>query len=79
METIAISTFKETCLGLLEPVKNKEEPLLITKKGPLIALITPLHRLPQKKSSFGSMKKSTSIKGNIVDPLPEEDWKVLQK
>ena len=79
METIAISKFKATCLKLLERVKNTGEPLLITKKGSPIALVTPPPRLPKKRSAFGSMKGSIRIKGDIVSPLPEEDWEVLKK
>lgn len=79
METIAISKFKATCLKLLERVKNTGEPLLITKKGSPIALVTPPPRLPKKRSAFGSMKGSIRITGDIVSPLPEEDWEVLTK
>lgn len=79
METIAISKFKATCLSLLERVKNTGEPLLVTKKGSPIALVMPPPPLPKAKSSFGSMKDNTRITGNIIDPLPEEDWQVLRK
>jgi hypothetical protein len=32
-ETIPISKFKSTCLGLLKQVKKKGEPILISKAG----------------------------------------------
>ena len=79
METIAISKFKATCLKLWERVKNTGEPLMITKTGTPIALVTPPPRPPKKRSAFGSMKGSTKINGDIISPLPEEDWEALRK
>lgn len=79
METIAISKFKATCLRLLERVKNTGEPVLVTKLGEPIAVVTPPPRRTKKKSSFGSMKGTIKIHGDIISPLAEEDWEVLKK
>ena len=79
MENIAISRFKATCLKLLERVKNTDEPLLVTKKGDPIAVVTLPPRIAKKKSSFSSMKGTIKIHGDIISPLPEEDWEVLRK
>lgn len=79
MEAIAISKFKATCLRLLERVKNTGEPLLVTKKGDPIAVVTPPPRPIKKKSSFGSMKGTIKICGDIISPLPEDEWEVLRK
>ncbi len=78
METIAISKFKATCLALLERVKNTGKPLLVTKKGEPVALVSPPPPPPQKRQSFASMKGSILIKGDILTPLPQEDWEVLK-
>lgn len=77
MQVIAISKFKATCLNLLEKVKNTGQPLVVTKKGKAIALISPPPVQP-KKGAFGCMKGTARISGDIVSPLPEEDWEVLK-
>ncbi|MDO8518941.1 MAG: type II toxin-antitoxin system Phd/YefM family antitoxin [Deltaproteobacteria bacterium] len=79
METITISKFKSTCLMLLEKIKNTQEPLLVTKRGLPIALVTPPPTPEKEKSAFGCMKNSIRIKGDIVSPLPQEEWKVLSR
>ncbi len=33
---------------------------------------------PKKKSLFGSMRGTAEVLGDIVSPLPEEDWEVLR-
>lgn len=77
MQVIAISKFKATCLSLLEKVKNTGQPLVVTKKGKAIALISP-PPVSSKKGVFGCMKGTARIVGDIVSPLPEEDWEVLR-
>jgi len=77
MESIAISKFKATCLALLERVKNTGEPLLVTKKGEPVALVTPPPPPPRQRHSFGCMKGTITVEGDILSPLPEEDWGVL--
>ena len=78
METIAISKFKATCLSLLERVKKTGTPLMVTKRGEPIAVVTSPPPPPKRKKSFGCMKGTIVIEGDIVSPLPEEDWKVLR-
>lgn len=77
METIAISKFKATCLSLLQKVKTTGQPLIVTKKGKPIVLVSPPPIL-KKGIKFGCMKDSTKIVGDIMSPLPEEDWEVLR-
>ncbi len=77
METIQISKFKATCLSLLERVKKTGVPLLVTKRGEPIALVEPPPPPSKTKKSFGCMKGSIFIKGDIMAPLPEDDWEAL--
>jgi len=79
MEEITISKFKATCLRLLDNVKKTGHPLLVTKKGEPIALVTP-PPLPKSKAWLGSMKDTIKITGDIISPaLDEEEWEILQK
>lgn len=78
METISISKFKATCLSLLERVRKTGEPLIITKRGEPVALVTLPPPPAPEGNSFGCMKNSIRIKGDIISPLAEEDWEVLK-
>jgi len=77
METIAISKFKATCLSLMERVKKTGKPLLVTKRGEPVVLVAPPPPPPRRKDAFGCMKGTILIKGDIVSPLPEDDWEAL--
>ena len=37
-QTVTISKFKATCLGLLKQVKKNREPILVTLKGEPVAI-----------------------------------------
>lgn len=79
METIPISKFKATCLRLLDSVKKTGHPLLVTRKGEPIALITPPPPPPKPKAWLGCLKDTVRITGDIVSPASDEnDWEVLQ-
>lgn len=78
MEAVAISKFKATCLSLLDRVKKTGQPLLITKRGePIAQVVPPPPPEPPKGSTFGCMKGTAEILGDIVEPLGDEDWEVF--
>ena len=79
METIAISKFKATCLSLLDRVKKTGQPLVITKRGePIAQVIPPEPPESSEEDTFGCMASTLEITGDIVEPLGEDDWEVLQ-
>jgi antitoxin (DNA-binding transcriptional repressor) of toxin-antitoxin stability system len=79
MEEVNISTFKATCLALLEKVRKTRQSILVLKRGEPIAQVIP-PPLPDKPVSWlGSMKETGTIEGNIVSPvLDEGEWEVLK-
>jgi len=80
METIAISRFKATCLATLERVRKTGEPILVTRRGKPVAQIQPPPiPEPRGKKCFGSMRGTAEVLGDIVSPLPEQDWEVLRQ
>jgi len=79
MNTIAISKFKATCLGLLEKLAASGENILVTKNGKPVALVSPPPLPAKKRSSFGCMKDSTAAKGDLLAPLPTKLWEVFSK
>lgn len=78
-EIVSISTFKATCLALLDKVKKTGKPILVTRKGEPIAQVIP-PPLPKKSPTWlGSFKSSGKIVGDIISPASEEgDWEVLR-
>jgi prevent-host-death family protein len=79
MEEIAISTFKATCLAVLERVRKTGKPILVTRFGEPVAEIVPPPMLEKTKNWIGSMKGSARIVGDIVSPAGDaDDWEVLR-
>jgi prevent-host-death family protein len=79
MDRVAISKFKATCLALLERVRKTGEPILVTRRGmPVAQILPPPSPEPEENSGFGCMRGTIEITGDIVKPLPAEDWEVLR-
>ena len=74
METIAISQFKATCLATIERIRKTGEPVLVTRRGVPVAQVLPPPPAPPKSSGFGLMRGTAEQLGDIVSPLPKEDW-----
>ena len=78
METMPITKFKTTCLSALQKVKKTGQPLLITKSGQPVAMVTtPPDNAPSGKA-FGCMKNEIKIQGDILKDLPHKDWEALR-
>ena len=79
METITISTFKATCLAVLERVRKTRQPLLVTKRGvPIAQVIPPPPASAKEESAFGCMADTAEQIEDIVEPLAPEDWEALR-
>jgi prevent-host-death family protein len=79
IERMAISHFKATCLAVLERVRRTGQPLLVTKRGKPVAQIGPPPPLTAAaESRFGCMRGKIEFLGDIVEPLPEEEWEALR-
>jgi prevent-host-death family protein len=72
--TIAISTFKATCLAVLEQVNKTRQPVLVTRFGKPIAQILPPP--PEKDATpfLGRLAGTGHEVGDIVSPLAAEEW-----
>ena len=77
MKTLAAGKFKTNCLAIMDEVKAKREPVLITKHGKPVAMLTPVEEADDP--IFGFYKGKGRILGDIVSPIiPLEDWDVLK-
>lgn len=76
--TIAISKFKARCLAILERVRLTGEEVLVTRRGvPVAKVVPPPPGEPEEERTFGCMAGSFEEVGDILAPLPEEDWEAL--
>jgi prevent-host-death family protein len=79
MDTLPISRFKATCLAALERVRKTGRPLLVTKRGiPIAQVLPPPKPEPAAGSAFGAMAQGAEEVGDVLEPLPSEDWEVLR-
>jgi prevent-host-death family protein len=77
MKTIPAGEFKARCLALMEDVRSKREPLVITKRGKPVAKLVPIE--DAKDDFIGRLKGVFKVVGDIESPVvPLEDWEVLR-
>lgn len=77
METVAISIFKAKCLAILERVRQTGEPILVTRRGVPVAQVGPPRAAAFEQSAFGALRHSAQERGDIVEPLPSDEWEAL--
>lgn len=77
MRTLAAGKFKAQCLAIMDEVKAKREPVMITKHGKPVAMLTPVEEADDP--IFGCLAGMASITGDIVSPAFElEEWDMLK-
>ena len=77
MDSLPISRFKATCLTALERVRRTGRPLLVTKRGVPIAQVVPPPPPKAAEGAFGAMRGTAEELGDLLEPLPEEEWEAL--
>lgn len=79
MDTVSASEFKATCLALLDRVYETGQPLLITKRGKVIAQLVPPPAKGRSGKWLGCGVGTGKIVGDIVGPVSDPDeWEVLR-
>jgi prevent-host-death family protein len=68
--TVSATEFKAKCLQFMEKVKQTHEPILITKRGEVIAQLAPPPAGREKP--WLRLRGSVKIKGDIVAPILSE-------
>lgn len=63
---VTATEFKAKCLGLLDRVNQTDEPILITKRGTVVAQLVPPP--PATKKPWLALRGSGKITGDIVSP-----------
>ena len=78
MKTVPAGQFKQTCLRLLDQVRETGEAIVITKRGDPVAQLAPLPRTAESDWT-GAMRGTGDILGDLLAPASEEEeWEVLR-
>ena len=73
MKKIPAGIFKAQCLALMDEVKAKRQPLVITKRGQPVAKLVPVES--DDDDIFGFFVGRGHLKGDVVSPiLSKDDW-----
>jgi prevent-host-death family protein len=67
MRTIPAARFKAECLKIMDEVKARREPVLVTKKGKPVARLVPVDEAPH--DVFGCLAGELEIAGDILAPV----------
>ena len=74
--TIPAGEFKAKCLKLMDEVAATGDTLVITKRGRPVAKVAPVET--KRQSLLGLYKGRGLILGDIMSPLPDEDWELSE-
>lgn len=75
MKTIAAGEFKTHCLRIMDDVRRRRQPVLITKKGVGVAKLVPIEGV--ERDIFGCLMDEIEIIGDIEASLVDSKaWKV---
>ena len=69
-EEVPATTFKDSCLQLLDRVQQTREEIVVTKHGRPVAKLVAFEQ--GKPAVFGHLAGSVTIHGDIVTPVGEE-------
>jgi prevent-host-death family protein len=74
MKTIPAAQFKARCLKIMDEVKTRREPVVITKKGKPVARLLPVDE--PGRDVFGCLAGELEIAGDITAPvIAPSAWK----
>lgn len=77
MKTMAAGKFKAHCLRVMDEVRSRREPVIITKKGVPVAKLVPAGE--RQLDVFGCMAGTAEIRGDIEAPVvPARIWKATK-
>ncbi|WP_081688564.1 type II toxin-antitoxin system Phd/YefM family antitoxin [Inquilinus limosus] len=74
-KTIGAAEFKAACLRVIDDMNRDQEPVVITKRGKPVAMLTPVREPGARRSIIGAMR-GTVLRfddpfGPAVDP---DEW-----
>lgn len=77
MKTMPAAEFKARCLKVMDDVRARREPVIITKKGVPVAKLVPTEE--PRSDVFGCMAGTAEIPGDVEAPVvPVRMWKAAK-
>jgi prevent-host-death family protein len=74
MKTMGAGAFKTHCLSVIDEVYDRNEEIIITKRGKPMAKLVPMAGI-RRESVFNLWKDKVKIVGDIVSPITEPwEW-----
>ncbi len=78
MRTMPAGEFKSRCLRVMDEVRTRREPVVITKRGVAVANLIPIDEPPA--DVFGCMAGTAEIIGDVEAPVvPANVWKTTRR
>jgi len=79
VKSVPISEFKAQCLRLVEEVRISGEPIEITKRGKIVAIVNPPEKAPIDWTP-GAFREQTHILGEIGCDLSDlgVEWDAMR-
>lgn len=77
MKTMPAGQFKARCLRVMDEVRRRREPVVVTKKGVPVAKLVPVEGTA--RDVFGCMIGTAEIRGDVESPvLPLKTWRAAR-
>ena len=74
MRKMPAGQFKQTCLRVLDEVRDTGEGVVVTKRGEPVAQVVPLERT-EETDWRGALRETGTITGDLVAPASDlEAW-----
>ena len=70
--TITASEFKAKCLSLIDQVNRGSEPIIITKRGRVVAKLTGETSVDEMRETREKLAALIEIHGDILSPVVNE-------
>lgn len=78
-KVIGASVFKATCLRVIKQMNRDREPVVVTKHGRPVAIVSPVPAESSRKAVCGAMRGSVLGYDDPFGPAADsEDWSELR-
>lgn len=76
---VGAAEFKATCLKLIDEMQKDGEPVTITKRGKVVAVMEPVKTNPTRRGLIGALKHPAYRFDDPFSPVTDpDDWDALR-
>ena len=76
---MSVTEFKAKCTKVFHDIERRKEPVKITRRGKVIAVVQPSdHSGADPKKFLGCLHDTLTFNPGWDDPLGEEDWEACE-